>query len=100
VVCLSGGMDSSVSAAVAARDHRLALLHAGYGQRTESRERASFERLAAHFGAERTRVVDLAGLRGLGGSSLTDPALSVREGEPEPGAIPTSYVPFRNAQLL
>src|SRR6188508_2875568 len=35
VVCVSGGMDSCVTAAIAARTHRLAFLHADYGQRTE-----------------------------------------------------------------
>ena len=100
VVCLSGGMDSCVTAAIAARSHRLAVLHAGYGQRTEARERACFHQLADHFGAERRLVIDLGALRAIGGSSLTDRTLAVREGEPEPGTIPTSYVPFRNAHLL
>jgi 7-cyano-7-deazaguanine synthase len=100
VVCLSGGMDSCVTTAIAARSHRLALLHAGYGQRTEARERACFHALADHFGAEHRLVIDLVALRAIGGSSLTDTSLPVREGEPEHGTIPTSYVPFRNAHLL
>src|SRR5512137_1164534 len=76
-------MDSAVTAALAARDHRLAFLHANYGQRTEAR-----------------LVVDFPALRQIGGSSLTDPSLPVREGEPVEGAVPSSYVPFRNAHLL
>ena len=100
VVCVSGGMDSAVTAALAARTHRLALLHGDYGQRTESRERVSFHLLADHFAAEARLVVDLAALRAIGGSSLTDRSIPVREGAPEPGRIPTSYVPFRNAHLL
>jgi 7-cyano-7-deazaguanine synthase len=100
VACVSGGMDSAVTAALAARRHRLAFLHADYGQRTERRELACFHSLADHYGAERRLVVDLSALRQIGGSSLTDPALPVREGEPVPGLIPTSYVPFRNAHML
>jgi 7-cyano-7-deazaguanine synthase len=100
VVCLSGGMDSCVTAAMAARGHRLACLHARYGQRTEAKELACFHALADHFGAETRLVVDLPHLREIGGSSLTDPRLPVREGPPEAGRIPTSYVPFRNANLL
>ena len=42
----------------------------------------------------------LPGPRAIGGSSLTDPAIPVREGEPEKGRVPSSYVPFRNAHLL
>lgn len=93
-------MDSAVTAAIAARDHRLAFLHANYGQRTEAKELACFEALAEHFGAERRLVVDFQDLRQIGGSSLTDPRLPVREGEPVAGVVPSSYVPFRNAHLL
>jgi 7-cyano-7-deazaguanine synthase len=100
VVCLSGGLDSCVAAAVAAQQHRLALLHAGYGQRTAGRELECFHKLADHFRAENRLVIDLGWLREIGGSSLTDRALPVREGPPEAGVIPTSYVPFRNAHLL
>jgi 7-cyano-7-deazaguanine synthase len=100
VVCLSGGMDSCVAAAIAARTHRLALLHADYGQRTEAKERACFHRLADHFGAERRLVVGFPALAAIGGSSLTDAAIPVREGVPEAGLVPTSYVPFRNGHLL
>ena len=100
VVCVSGGMDSAVTAALAAREHRLAFLHANYGQRTEAKELACFHALADHFGAEGRLVVDFTDLRQIGGSSLTDPSLPVREGEPVDGVVPTSYVPFRNAHLL
>jgi 7-cyano-7-deazaguanine synthase len=100
VVCLSGGMDSCVTAAIAAEDHRLAGLHARYGQRTEAKERACFDAVADHFGVGARLVVDFPHLQAIGGSSLTDRALPVREGEPEADRIPTSYVPFRNAHLL
>lgn len=100
VVCVSGGMDSCVTAALAAGTHRLAFLHANYGQRTEEKELACFRLLAAHFAAEHTLVVDFTALSAIGGSSLTDRAIAVREGEPEEGVVPTSYVPFRNAHLL
>jgi len=93
-------MDSAVTAALAAREHRLAFLHANYGQRTEAKELACFRALADHFAADRRLVVDFPGLRQVGGSSLTDPGLPVREGEPVDGVVPSSYVPFRNAHLL
>ncbi len=100
VVCVSGGMDSALTAALAAGEHRVAFLHGNYGQRTESRELAAFHALADHYGAESRLVVDFSGLRQIGGSSLTDATLPVREGEPEDGVVPTSYVPFRNAHIL
>lgn len=100
VVCVSGGMDSCVTAALAVRTHRLAFLHANYGQRTEEKELQSFRALASHFAAEHTLVVDFTALSAIGGSSLTDRSIAVREAEPQEGVVPTSYVPFRNAHLL
>ncbi len=100
VVCVSGGMDSAVSAAIVGREQRLAFLHANYGQRTEARELACFDALFSHFGAEARLVVDFPALGQIGGNSLTDASIPVREAEPESGVIPTSYVPFRNAHLL
>lgn len=100
VVCVSGGMDSAVTAALAAREHRVAFLHANYGQRTEARELACFHALADRMGAVARLVVDFSALRQIGGSSLTDRSIPVREGEPVDGVVPSSYVPFRNAHLL
>jgi 7-cyano-7-deazaguanine synthase len=93
-------MDSGLTAAIAAQEHRLAFLHGNYGQRTENRELVCFHQLADHFQAQHRLVVDFQDLRAIGGSSLTDPAIPVREGAPLAGVIPTSYVPFRNAHLL
>lgn len=100
VVCVSGGMDSAVTAALAREEHRLAFLHANYGQRTEARELSCFQALADHYEVSDRLVVDLSDLRQIGGSSLTDPSVAIREGEPKDGTIPNSYVPFRNAHML
>ena len=101
VVCVSGGMDSCVCAAIAASGYdRLYFLHAEYGQRTQARERACFDLLARHFKAEQTLVCRLAHLGAIGGSSLTDKAIEVSPAELDSGKIPTSYVPFRNAHFL
>jgi 7-cyano-7-deazaguanine synthase len=100
VVCVSGGMDSAVTAALASQTHDLAFLHANYAQRTERKELASFHALADHYGVRSRLVVEFPVLAAIGGSSLTDRSIPVREGEPQPDGIPTSYVPFRNAHLL
>ncbi len=99
VVLVSGGMDSCVVAAMAAERYRLACLHATYGQRTERRELACFNKIAEHYGAEKKLIVDLPHLSRIGGSSLTDHDIPVVPSE-TPGAIPLTYVPFRNANLL
>ena len=52
VVLLSGGMDSCVCTAIAIHSHgasNVALLHAGYGQRTQRRERRAFESIADFY---------------------------------------------------
>ncbi len=99
VVLVSGGMDSATAAAWAAQRYRLAMLHVDYGQRTQARERACFERLVEHFRPERSLAVDASYLSRIGGSSLTDPMIPVPEDD-APGEIPSTYVPFRNANLL
>lgn len=104
VVLVSGGMDSCVTAAIAGTSHQSAFLHAGYGQRTERRERAAFQAIADFFGVRERLVVQLDHLKEIGGSALTDERISVPEGEahaPVVGtSIPVTYVPFRNAHFL
>jgi len=103
VVLLSGGMDSCVTAAIAAQENSLALVHASYGQRTERRERQAFDAIADFYGVRRRLVARLEHFRQIGGSALTDPGLAIPEREQLPPAeegIPVTYVPFRNAHLL
>ena len=101
-ICLvSGGMDSCVTAAIAYKENdELAFLHVSYGQRTENRERQSFEALADHFNVELRLVISLEQLARIGGSSLTDDSIPVTAADLSTPGIPSSYVPFRNAHLL
>ena len=108
VVLLSGGMDSCVCTAIARERHgssNIALLHAGYGQRTQERERRAFEAIADFYGVTRRLVVQLDHFRAIGGSALTDTKIAVPENElgaagPHGSSIPVTYVPFRNAHFL
>ena len=100
VVLVSGGLDSCVTAAIAAQDYELAFLHLNYGQRTESRELQAFHDIADHYGVQERLVVDVAHLKKIGGSSLTDERIEVSQADLENKEIPTSYVPFRNANIL
>ncbi|MEW6756404.1 MAG: 7-cyano-7-deazaguanine synthase QueC [Candidatus Latescibacterota bacterium] len=100
VVLVSGGLDSCVTACLAAQDHRLALLHLSYRQRTQERERRAFGAVADRLGADLRLVVDVSYLQQIGGSALTDPSRSVEEGPLLAGRVPDTYVPFRNANLL
>ncbi len=101
IVLVSGGMDSCVTAAVAARESDPALLHVGYGQRTRARELRAFHDIADFYGVKTRLVTAMPHLGEIGGSSLTDTGREVEKaGSTPPGEIPSTYVPFRNAQLL
>src|SRR5512143_1435109 len=107
IVLVSGGMDSCVCAAIANEQYRLAILHVNYGQRTEDRELKAFNDIADRYQAGKRRIVSIEHLKVIGGSALTDASIPVPEsGSPNSAfrnpnsAIPTTYVPFRNAHLL
>jgi 7-cyano-7-deazaguanine synthase len=108
VVLLSGGMDSCVSAAVARERHgasNVGLLHAGYGQLTQERERRAFTEIADFYEMRQRLIVQLDHFRVIGGSALTDDSIAVPENRLDAAAshgssIPVTYVPFRNAHFL
>jgi 7-cyano-7-deazaguanine synthase len=100
VVLLSGGMDSCVCATLAARDHQAAAVHVSYGQRTENRERRSFEAICDRLGIRDRLLVRNEALRAIGGSALTDAAIAVPESHALGTGVPVTYVPFRNAHFL
>jgi 7-cyano-7-deazaguanine synthase len=100
VVLLSGGMDSCVCATLAARDHQAAAVHISYGQRTEPRERRSFEAICNRLGIHDRLLVRNEALRAIGGSALTDANIAVPEPHALGTGIPVTYVPFRNAHFL
>jgi 7-cyano-7-deazaguanine synthase len=94
-------MDSCVTAAIAAGDSvSVAFLHVSYGQLTETRERRAFNDIADHYGVEKRLDISIEHLAKIGGSSLTDDKVAVSEADLESKDIPTSYVPFRNANML
>lgn len=108
VLCLSGGMDSCVCAALAARDYDVYALHFSYGQRTEEREYQAAQEIARLVGAIEWMPLKIDLFRRIGGSALTDTTISIpsasleeKEHESKIGAeIPVTYVPFRNAHFL
>jgi 7-cyano-7-deazaguanine synthase len=107
-VLLSGGMDSCVCAALAVRDHDAAAVHVSYGQRTEERERRSFESICDRLGIHDRLAVRNEALHSIGGSALTDANIDVPETDGNVSSaaallspsIPSTYVTFRNAHFL
>ena len=104
LVILSGGMDSTVCAALAVRDfgaEHTAALHIDYGQRTEKRERQAFRQICDKLGILTRMEIQTSFFRRIGGSALTDDCIAVPEAGAEIGTqIPVTYVPFRNAHFL
>ncbi len=104
VVCLSGGMDSTVCAALAARDYDAYALHFSYGQRTEARELQSARAVAETLGFLQFLPLRMDLFQVIGGSALTDASIAIPNAPAEDVAIgqqvPVTYVPFRNAHFL
>ena len=101
VVLVSGGMDSAPAVYEAMdRGYEPYVLHASYGQETEDRERACAKRLAEEVDAADFLRIQTDHLAAIGASSLTDEAMAVGDADLDSDEIPTSYVPFRNANLL
>ncbi len=98
IVLVSGGMDSLVALAIANQTHRLALIHFNYGQKAEGRELEAFHRISEFYRAEQRLSVDLSYWKKIGGTSLIDQNSEIPSGLSD--GIPTTYVPFRNAQLV
>ena len=102
VILVSGGMDSCVTAAIAAQRYELAMLHLNYGQKTERREEKAFRDICRfyHIPKESQLISHIDHLKKIGGSSLTDRAMKVTKANLKNKKVPTSYVPFRNSHIL
>jgi 7-cyano-7-deazaguanine synthase len=100
VVLVSGGMDSCLTAAIAAENFSLAFLHINYGQKTEIRELKSFNKIADFYSVQQRLVANIQYFSKIGGSSLTDKQIEISDANLNSDKVPDSYVPFRNANIL
>ena len=102
VILLSGGLDSATALAWSrAQGWECYALSVAYGQR-HSAELDAAVQVASALGAREHRVMRVD-LGALGGSALTDTAITVPEGmgsKPSALGIPVTYVPARNTVLL
>lgn len=103
VVLVSGGMDSLVTAAMANEKHEnMAFLHLNYGQKTQERELKCFNEIADFYNVPKSlrKIIDISFLSQIGGSSLTDDSIDVKDYKGDSEEIPDSYVPFRNTHIV
>lgn len=101
VILVSGGMDSATAVYEAIdRGYEPYLLHTSYGQQTEAKELACAKDLADEVNAADFLHVETGHLSQIGDSSLTDDEIDVESADLDSDEVPSSYVPFRNANLL
>lgn len=101
VVLLSGGMDSAVAVAIAINDgFEIAALHLNYGQRTQERELKAYNDLCDYYSIKEKLIVNIEYLNQIGGTSLIDRTLEIPKNQISSNQIPTTYVPFRNGNIL
>jgi len=101
VILVSGGMDSATAVYEAIdQGYEPYFLHTSYGQRTEDKEYECAEALADEVDAADFLHIETEHLAQIGESSLTDDEMDVADADLDSDEIPTSYVPFRNSNLL
>ena len=101
IVLMSGGMDSTVCASWAIdQGFEVCALHVHYGQKTEEREAKAFQDICLKLQIQHILDIDISHLAAIGGSSLTDASIAISKADLLNTEIPSSYVPFRNANLL
>ncbi len=103
VCLLSGGLDSTVTAAIAAKqDYEIHALTFDYGQR-HRREIDSAKKIVKYLGAKKHKIMKID-LAQIGGSALTDDVDVPQDTEladiGKESVIPPTYVPARNTILL
>lgn len=99
VVLLSGGLDSSVALYMAKSEgFEVHALSFDYGQK-HNKELECAKATAQKAGASEHNIVSLK-LNLWGGSSLTDAAIEVEDGDVDRTDIPQTYVPARNMVFL
>ncbi|MCK5078169.1 MAG: 7-cyano-7-deazaguanine synthase QueC [Calditrichia bacterium] len=100
IILASGGLDSCVTAAIAAQKYELAFLHVNYGQKTQNRELKSFNEIADFYNVKNKLIVDLTYLKQIGGTALIDADMEIPAADLKSKEIPSTYVPFRNGNII
>jgi len=79
VVLVSGGINSTVAAAIAKEQYEPALLHVAWGHRSAERELAAFESIADVLHITKTSVAELSCMAFFGGNARVSRRLSVED---------------------
>lgn len=100
VILVSGGLDSATAVYHALEEgFEPHLVHVSYGQETAPKELECAKSLAEVCDAAAFVHLESPHLGAIGGSSLVDSSMPIADAS-DAEAIPDTYVPFRNANLL
>jgi 7-cyano-7-deazaguanine synthase len=92
-------MDSATALAITIAKGKEAIgVHFDYRQRTERKERESFNALCDRYRIKSRYAIDLGFFEAIGASALTDRSIAVPQTIQE--GVPITYVPFRNGIFL
>lgn len=103
IITLSGGLDSLVTLAVAINlEYELYALHINYMQNTQKKELEAYNNICDYYKIKNDRrlVVDISYLAKIGGTALINNKEQTEEVIQLDRTIPTTYVPFRNGNIL
>lgn len=92
VILASGGINSTVAAAVAREQYEPALLHVAWGHRAADRELAAFQQIAAALRIEKTIVAELSCMALFGGNSRVSKRLVIEDATTLGNEPPATFV--------
>lgn len=92
VVLCSGGINSSVAAAIMREQSTPALLHVAWAHRSSDRELLAFQQVAAALRIEKTLVAELSCMSAFGGSARVSKRLAVEDATTLRKEPPATYM--------
>ncbi len=105
IILLSGGLDSCVTLAIAKdMGYEVYPVHINYNHLTMKRELTAYNDICNFYNIDENKrlIVDISYLSDIGGSALTDRNIKLETNSVPQSTdkLPSSYVPFRNANMI
>jgi 7-cyano-7-deazaguanine synthase len=93
VVLASGGINSTVAAAIAREQYTPCLLHINWGHRAAAREATAFQQTASALGIETTMQLEMPDLGILGGTARGSKRISIEDATTLEKGTPATFMP-------
>jgi 7-cyano-7-deazaguanine synthase len=92
VVLASGGINSTVAAAVIREQYTPCMLHINWGHRSAEREASAFRQTAATMGFETTMLTELPDLASFGGNARVSKRMSIEDASTLQKGTPATFM--------